>query len=155
MNKKILIALLSLTMLTAAKCEGVPQDLVFDSPLCEEEVTGFTFAYLKYGDGLMGVLPVTRVREGSVFVILLDPESGFRNADVTVSGDSESDWIDGSGSYNGLPAGTYRWDGMLEAGCAPLLPDELELKEYKYMIEVHDTASGVKNTLDPLVRVEQ
>jgi hypothetical protein len=154
MNKKILIALLSLTMLTAAKCEGVPQDLVFTSPKCGS-VTGFTFAYLKYGDGLMGVLPVTRVREGRVFVILLDPESGFRNADVTISGTGESAWISGSGSYNGLPAGTYRWDGMLEAGCAPPLPDDLDRKEYKYMIEVHDTASGVKNTLDPLVRVEQ
>jgi len=154
MNKKILIALLSLTMLTASKCkEGDPQDLVFNSPLCDD-VTGFTFAYLKYGDGLMGVLPVTRVREGRVFVMLLDPQSGFRNADVTISGIGDSAWINGSGSYNGLPAGTYRWDGMLEAGCAPPLPDGVDHKEYKYMIEVHDTASGVKNTLDPLVRVE-
>lgn len=155
MNKKILIALLSLTMLTASKCkEGEPQDLVFTSPACGS-VTGFTFAYLKYGDGLMSVLPVTRVREGRVFVILLDPKSGFRNADVTVSGTGDSSWIGGSGSYNGLPSGTYPWDGMLEAGCAPALPPDVEHKDYKYMIEVHDTTTGVKNTLDPLVRVEK
>jgi hypothetical protein len=44
---------------------------------------------------------------------------------------------------------------VLEAGCAPPLEDDEEYKEYKYMIEVHNTASGVKNTLDPLVRVEE
>ena len=155
MNKKILIAILAVTMLTASKCkEGDPQDLAFTSPKCGN-VTGFTFAYLKYGDGIMGVLPVTRVREGRVFVVLLDPESGFRDANVTISGTGDANWINGSGSYNGLPATTYPWKGMLEAGCAPALPDGVDEKEYKYMIEVHDTASGVKNTLDPRVRVER
>ncbi len=159
MNKKILIVILSMTMLTAAKCkDGKPQDLVFTSPKCGS-VTGFTLAYLKYGDGVMGILPVTGVREGRVFIIALDPDSDFRNAVVTVSGTGAASWINGSNSYNGLPATTYAWDGMLEAGCAPALPDGVEQKEYKYMIEVVRDEPGdendVTNTLDPRVRVER
>jgi hypothetical protein len=152
MTKKILIALMAMFMLTAANCKnGVPQDLKFKSPLCGS-VTSFTASYFIYGDGMMDIIPLSKVKEDSVFVIKLDPKGNFKDATVTVKGvDTDANWIDGTNSYNGLPKGAYPKKGMLEVGCAP--PAEDPRREYKYMITVENTADGVTNTLDPRARV--
>lgn len=152
MTKKILMALMAMFMLTAAKCkDGVPQDLEFDSPLCGP-VTSFTASYFRYGDGSMNILSLSKVKENAVFVIWLDPRDNFKDATVTVKGvGADANWIDGTNSYNGLPKGAYPKKGMLEVGCAP--PAEEPRKEYKYMITVENTADGVTNTLDPRARV--
>lgn len=154
MNKKILIALLSVATLTAAKCnDGEIQDIAFDSPKCGP-VTKGTISYFGYGDGKMLIVPITKVETGGVFVIGLDPRDNFKDATVTVTS-TDSTWIGGSGTYNtALTVPALKRARFIEVGCVP--PDSEEIgKDYKYMIEVHDTASGVKNILDPRVRVEQ
>jgi hypothetical protein len=144
MKTKILIALLAVVTLTAAKCkDGEPQDLAFDSPKCGD-VTGLTVSYFVYGEGEMAIVPLSQVRPDSVFVVGLEPLSGFRDAQVTVTGTGAGSWISGSNTYNGLPIGAYPKEGMLEVGCVPNDPLGTE---YKYMIEV--TEGAVKNTLDP------
>jgi hypothetical protein len=152
MTKKILIALMAMFMLTAAKCkDGLPQDLTFDSPKCGS-VTSFTVSYFRYGDGAMNIISLSDVREGAVFVIALDPRDSFKDATVKVEGvGAEASWINGEDNYNGLPKGTYPKKGMLEVGCAPAAEDPP--KEFKYMITVENTAIGVTNTLDPRARV--
>jgi len=148
MKKKILFALLSVLMLTAARCnDGEPQDLTFDSPMCGE-VTGFTVSYFAYGEGMMVILPISKVRKETVFVIALDPMSGFRNANVEVTGTGASNWIGNSGTYNGLPRGVYPKEGFLEVGCVPDAPEDTE---YKFKIEVVEGA--VTNVLDPRAKV--
>jgi hypothetical protein len=149
MTKKILFALMAMMMLTAARCkDGVSQDLAFDSPKCGA-VTRFTVSYFKYGDGTMVILPISEVKRGAVFVIGLDPISGFRNANVTVTGTSDgAGWINGTGSYSGLPKGAYPKDGLLEVGCVPNDPIGTD---YKYKIEVVE--GSVTNILDPRARV--
>ena len=152
MTKKILIALMAVFTLTAAKCkDGLPQDLAFDSPLCGP-VTSFTVSYFNYGDGAMNIISLSDVREGAVFVIALDPNDNYGDATVTVEGvGADASWIDGEDSYNNLPKGVYPRKGMLEVGCAPAAEDPPT--EYKYMITVDNTAAGVKNMLDPRARV--
>lgn len=149
MIKKIVFALAATMMLTAARCnDGEPQDLTFDSPTCGE-VEGFTVSYFAYGDGTMVILPISKVRENFVFVIGLDPMSDFRNASVTVTGTgAAASWINGSGTYNGLPSGAYPKKGLLEVGCVPNDPIGTE---YKFKIEVVEGA--VTNILDPRARV--
>jgi len=151
MTKKILFALASMMMLTAARCyDGDPRDLTFNSPKCGD-VTGFTVSYFKYGDGTMTILPISKVRKETVFVIALDPKSGFRNADVTVTGTGASSWINNSGTYNGLPSGAYPkkgLKGLLEVGCVPNAPVDTE---YKFKIEVVE--GTVTNILDPRAKV--
>jgi hypothetical protein len=148
MKKKILFALLSVMMLTAARCnDGEPQDLTFASPKCGE-VNGFTVSYFAYGEGKMVILPVSKVRKETAFVIALEPMSGFRDASVEVTGTGASSWINNSGTYNGLPKGTYPKNGMLEVGC---VPDAPENTEYKFKIEVVEGA--VRNVLDPRAKV--
>jgi hypothetical protein len=157
MTKKILFALMAMMMLTAARCkDGDPQDITFDSPKCGA-VASFTVSYFKYGDGTMVILPVSKVKRGAVFVIGLDPNSGFRNANVTVTGTSDgAGWINGTGSYNGLPKGAYPKDGLLEVGCVPTDPEH---EEYKFQIDVANTITTdtgtetVTNSLDPRARV--
>ena len=152
MTMKILIALMATFMLTAAKCkDGLPQDLTFDSPKCGN-VTSFTVSYFRYGDGSMNIISLSEVREGAVFVIALAPRENFKDAKVTVEGvGADASWIDGEDNYNDLPKGTYPAKGMLEVGCAPAAEDPP--KEYKYMITVENTATGVTNMLDPRARV--
>lgn len=157
MTKKILFALMAMMMLTAARCkDGVSQDLAFDSPKCGP-VTRFTVSYFEYGDGTMVILPISEVKRGAVFVIGLDPISGFRNANVTVTGTSDgAGWINGTGSYNGLPKGAYPKDGLLEVGCVPTDPEH---EEYKFQIDVANTITTdtgtetVTNSLDPRAKV--
>jgi hypothetical protein len=149
MKRKILFALAAMMMLTAARChDGEPQDRTFDSPECED-VTGFTVSYFANGHGTMVILPISKVRTDTVFVIALDPLGGFGNADVTVTGTGAgAGWINGSGTYNGLPKGIYPKQGLLEVGCVPDAPIGTE---YKFKIEVDEGA--VTNTLDPRARV--
>jgi hypothetical protein len=153
MNKKILIALLSVATLTAAKCnDGEIQDIAYDSPKCGP-VTKATISYFGYGDGKMLIVPITNVERGGVFVIGLDPGDNFKDATVTVTS-TEATWISGSGTYNAaLTVPAIRGARFIEVGCVP--GDEELDSEYKYVIEVHDTASGVKNILDPRVKVER
>lgn len=149
MKKKIALALVATTMFTAASCkDGEPQDEVFTSPLCGP-VSGFTLSAFVYGEGSMVIVPVSEVRQGTVFVVALEPLSGFRNADVTVTGMGVgAGWINGSGQYNGLPSGTYPKEGLLEVGCVPNDPIDTS---YKYKIEVVE--GTVTNTLDPRAKV--
>jgi hypothetical protein len=149
MTKKILFALAAMILLTAARCkDGDPQNLVFDSPMCGD-VKGFTVSYFAYGEGAMVILPLSQVRKETVFVIGLDPMSGFRNASVTVTGTGAGAvWINGSGTYNGLPSGAYPKKGLLEVGC---VPDDPVGTDYKFKIEVVE--GDVTNTLDPRARV--
>lgn len=148
MKKKILFALASIMMLTAARChDGDPQDLAFNSPKCGD-VSGFTVSYFAYGEGTMVILPISKVRKETVFVIALDPMSGFRNANVTVTGTGASSWINNSGTYNGLPSGAYPKKGLLEIGCVPDAPIDTE---YKFKIEVVE--GTVTNILDPRAKV--
>lgn len=148
---------MAIMMLTAARCkDGIPQHREFDSPKCGE-VTSFTVSYFKYGDGKMLILPISDVERGAVFVVALGPESGFRNANVTVTGTSDgAGWISGTGSYNGLPKGTYPKNGLLEVGC---VPTDAEHDEYKFQIDVANTittdtgTATIVNSLDPRARV--
>jgi hypothetical protein len=152
MNKKMLIALLSMATLTAAKCnDGEIQGIAYDSPKCGP-VTDATISYLGYGDGKMLIVPISRVARGGVFVMGLDPRDKFKDATVTVSS-TDAAWIGGSGTYNtALTVPEIRRARFIEVAC---IPDDLELEDkFKYEIEVHDTATGVRNILDPLIRVE-
>jgi hypothetical protein len=153
MNKKILIALLSVATLTAAKCnDGEIQDIAYDSPKCGP-VTKATISYFGYGDGKMLIVPITNVERGGVVVIGLDPRDNFKDATVTVTS-TEATWIGGSGTYKtALRMPELKRVRFIEVGCVPENEDVGE--EYKYMIEVVDTASGVKNILDPRMKVER
>ena len=153
MNKKMLIALLSLATLTAAKCnDGEIQAIAYDSPACGP-VTSATISYLGYGDGKMLIVPISRVARGGVFVMGLDPRKNFKDATVTVSS-TDVPWINGSGTFNtALTVPEIRRARFIEVAC---IPDDLEIGDkFKYEIEVQNTATGVTNVLDPLIRVEK
>lgn len=156
MTKKILIALLAMFMLTAAKCkDGEIRNISYDSPKCGN-VSSVTVSYLSYGDGKMVIVPLTEVERGSVFVIGLLPRKKFTDATVTVSGEG---WIDGgSGTYDtALTVPEIRSVRFIEVGCVP--SDAPLGSDYKYMVEVEKAfpppRDTVKNILDPRARVVQ
>lgn len=157
MTKKILIAVLSVTMLTAAKCkDGEIQDITYNSPMCGQ-VTSVTISYLGYGDGKMMIVPITEVERGSVFVVGLLPRDEFKDATVTVSG-AVGGWIGGSGTYDSaLSVPAIRNARFIEAGCVP--PTATVGDHYKYMVEIvkvfppADARDPVTNTLDPRAKV--
>jgi len=143
MIKKILLFVATATMLAACP-GGKPTIKPITSPLCGA-VSGFTVSYFAYGEGEMVIIPLSKVRAETVFVVGLDPLDGFGDADVTVSGTSgNAGWISATGQYDSLPRGLYPKKGALEVGCVPADPVGTS---YKFKIEV--VKGAVTNTLDP------
>lgn len=147
---RIILVLATASLLAACPVGGKPKDKVFNSPLCGA-VSGYTISYFAYGEGKMVIIPLSKVRAETVFVIGLKPLDGFGPADVTVKGTgANAAWINNTGQHDSLPpAGIYP-EGALEVGCVP--NDPLGTS-YKYMIEV--THGSIKNTLDPRADVVQ
>jgi len=134
------------TMLAACP-GGKPTIKPIASPLCGD-VSGFTISYFAYGEGKMVVIPLSKVRPETVFIVGLKPLDGFGDADVTITGTSgNAGWIGATGQHDSLPRGIYP-EGALEVGC---VPDDPEGTSYKFKIEV--VKGIVTNTLDPRAEV--
>ncbi len=146
MKRTVLLATF-VALLAGCTAGGTPTIRPIDSPLCGS-VEGFTISYFAYGEGKMVVVPLSKVRPNTVFVIGLKPLDGFGDADVTVTGTSgNGSWINATGKHDDLPKGIYP-RGALEVGCVPSDP---EGTEYKYKIDV--AKGDVMNSLDPRARV--
>lgn len=147
--KKLLLLLLVATALTACTYNGKPRTKLFDSPLCGN-VSGYTIGYLAYGDSKMVMIPLSKVRPETVFVVGLKPLDGFEDADVTVTGTSMKaiPWLTGiTEKYENLPKGLYP-KGAFEVGCVPNDPDKT-----RYKFEVKVEKGDVTNLLDPRAEV--
>lgn len=146
---KKLILLISVATVLSACVNGVPKKKVFSSNLCGN-VAGYTISYIAYGEGKMVMIPLSKVRTETVFVVKLRPLDGFEDADVTVTGTSPNaiPWLTGeTGQYENLPKGIYP-KGSLEVGCVPADP---EGTSYKFEVKVEK--GDVTNILDPRARV--
>ena len=144
MKKTILIIVLSVAL--SACADGLPRKKPFTSTLCGN-VAGYTVSFFVYGEGKMAVVPLSKVRRETVFIIGLRPVDGYEDADVTVEQESGTpDWIGPvTNNYQDLPKkGFFKKAAWLEVGCAP---DVDEGTSYKYKIVVKK--DEVENTLDP------
>ena len=146
--KRILLFIVVAAALSACASSGKPRKKIFNSDLCGD-VTGYTVAYFVYGEGKMVIVPLSKVKTGSVFIIGLKPLDGYEDADVTVTQSSGTpDWIDpdpDTNQYQNLPKkGFFTKSAWLEVGCPK---DDAVGTIYKYAIEVEK--DGVKNILDP------
>lgn len=149
MITRTVLVLVAAVLLVACPAGGKPKNKIFNSPLCGN-VSGYTISYFAYGAGEMVIIPLSKVRAESVFVIGLRPLDGFGPADVTVSGMGNASWINNMGQYDNLPAAGIYPKGALEVGCVPNDPVGTS---YKFKIEVsHGT---VNNVLDPRADVVQ
>ena len=145
MKRIILVA--AIAAMLAACVNGKPQRKVFNSPLCGD-VSGFTVSYVVYGEAKMVMIPLSKVRPETVFVVGLKPLDGFGDADVTVTGTSgNAGWIGNFARYDDLPKGVYP-KGAFEVGCVPADPEETG-----YKFEVKVIKDDVKNILDPRAKV--
>ena len=148
MKRRILLLLVSATM-TACAFDGQPRNKMFNSPLCGN-VSGFTIGYLAYGEGKMVMIPLSKVRPETVFLVGLKPLDGFGDAEVTVTGTSPNaiPWLPGvTEKHENLPKGLYP-RGAFEVGCVPNDPVGT-----KYKFEVKVKKDDVMNLLDPRARV--
>jgi hypothetical protein len=146
MNKVIL--LVAIAVMLSACVNGKPRNKVFNSTLCGN-VAGYTISYVLYGEGKMVMIPVSKVRAESVFVVKLRPLDEFEDAEVTVTGSSSDTdaqaWLTGqSGSYAGLPRAGFYPPGALEVGCVPAANKDTT---YKFSVKVKK--GDVTNILDP------
>ena len=145
---KKVILLVAIAVMLSACVNGKPRNKVFSSTLCGN-VAGYTISYVIYGEGKMVMIPLSKVRAESVFVVKLRPLDEFEDAEVTVTGSSSDTdaqaWLAGqSGSYAGLPRAGFYPPGALEVGCVPAAPHGTT-----YKFEVKVTKGNVTNILDP------
>lgn len=146
---KKLFLLISVATALSACVNGLPKRNDYSSDLCGN-VAGYTISYIAYGEGKMVMIPLSKVRAESVFVVKLQPLDGFEDADVTVTGTSAKaqPWLTGvTGRYEDLPRTIYP-KGSLEVGCVPADPVDTE-----YKFEVKVKKDDVTNILDPRARV--
>lgn len=146
--QRIILILLALTALAACSSNGKPQKLSVHSVACNGPIHGFTMTSIHYGDSRVIVLPVSKVRAGTEFRILLVPKHrsktdliDFKTVDVAVSGKpGPSAWISGNGTFNTSN------HGMIVVGCVP--PGAVPPTTYEYMVKI----AGV-GQLDPRANV--
>lgn len=145
--KKIFLLIAVTTLLTACR-DGIPRDKIFNSALCGD-VSGFTLSYFAYGEGKMLMVPLSKVRKETVFVVGLRPLDGFGDAEVTVTGTTaNAGWMPGiTEQHDNLPGGTYP-RGVFEVGCVPADPVGTS-----YKFEVKVVKGSITNTLDPRIEV--
>ena len=145
---KNLFLLVTIAIILSACVNGKPQTKAISSPMCDT-AAGFTLSYVVYGEGKMVMIPLSKVREGTVFVVGLKPMDGFGDADVTLTGTSaNAGWISASAKHNNLPKGLYP-RGAFEVGCVP--PGAPLGTSYKFEVKV--VKGDVTNILDPRATV--
>lgn len=152
--KKMFLLLLAMTVLSACTLGGKPRIKDFNSPLCGA-VNGFTLSYFIYGEGKMLMIPISRVRENTVFVVGLRPLDGFEDSDVTVEQTDGNlpKWIpETTKKYSELPKGLYP-QGAFEVGCAPDKTEVPNPTKFKVDVVKETVDYTIKNTLDPRAEV--
>ena len=149
MNRIFLLVVFT-AALGACAYDGKPRTADLDSPVCMGPVKGYTIAYLFYGESKMVMIPLSKVRPRTAFLVGLKPLDGFEDADVTVTGTSgnAATWMTGvTKKYKDLPKGLYP-KGTFEVGCVPNDPENT-----RYKFEVIVNKGDVTNTLDPRIEV--
>jgi len=152
--KKAFLLILAMTVLPACTHGGKPRIKNFDSPLCGA-VNGFTLSYFIYGEGKMLMIPISRVKENTVFVVGLRPLDGFEDSAVTVE---QTDgklpkWIPGTTKkYSELPKGLYP-QGAFEVGCAPDTSEVPDPTKFKVDVVKSTVDYTIRNSLDPRAEV--
>ena len=104
---------------------------------------------ISYGDSGITVVPRRNVKQRSVFIIKLDPDTkADRDKVVTIDGKAvtpggagvkDPDWLDTSDSYNTRKKFVY---------CSPNVPEKTD-QDYTYSVEVDSIG-----LIDPRVKVE-
>jgi len=145
---KNIFLLVTIAIVLSACVNGRPQTKAISSPMCGT-ANGFTLSYVAYGEGKMVMIPLSKVRQGTVFVVGLKPMDGFGDADVTLTGTSaNAGWISASAKHDNLPKGQYP-RGAFEIGCVP----STEPVGTSYKFEVKVVKGDVTNILDPRATV--
>ena len=152
--KRAILLLVVMTVLSACTLGGKPKFKNINSPLCGA-VDGFTLSFFVYGEGKMLMVPLSEVRENTVFVVGLRPLDGFEDASVTVEQtDGETPkWIPGiTQKFSDLPKGLYP-QGAFEVGCAPDAEDLSDATKFKVDVVKMTPDYTIRNTLDPRAEV--
>lgn len=153
--KKILLLLIATVVFSGCtNLGGSPSVVNITSPLCGP-VDGFTLSYFFYGEGKMLMIPVSEVRENTVFVVSLRPLDDFEDADVTVEQtDGElPKWIPGlTSKYIDNPQGLYP-QGAFEVGCAPSETEVSGPTKFKVDVVKVTPDYTITNSLDPRAEV--
>jgi len=145
--KRMFLILLIAASLAACAYDGKPRKKVFNSPMCGA-VKGYTVGYIAYGDAKLVMIPLSKVRTETVFVVGLKSFDGYDNADVTVKG-TAAPWMPGkTGRYSDPRVLPYPRHAF-EVGCVPAAAAVGTV--YKFKVEVVN--GPVTNTLDPRAEV--
>jgi hypothetical protein len=135
------ILLLGAIVLSGCAVDGEPRKKpsIAEDLGCDDKFQ-ITISAFGYGESFMAILPLSKVRENSAFIIKLKPTDGFDDATVIVEGVGDTGaWIEGDGAARDL-------DGeLLFVGCAPELVDDAEPAKFTITVQKDDTT----NVLDP------
>ncbi len=143
---KVIPALVIAGCLAGCAVDGQPRNdaslVAALAPSCADTIT-LTVSNFAYSESFMRIIPLTKVRPKSGFLIRLAPRGGFDDAQITVTGTSaNAGWISGTGRADMLS------NRLLFVGCSPDDPDNTN---YKFEIKVEK--GNVKNLLDPRARL--
>ncbi len=144
--KKILLLLVVAVALGACSYNGKPRKNEFNSPLCGP-VKGFTVGYVIYGDSKLVMIPISKVRSNTAFVVGLKPLDGFAAANVIVKGTGAAAWINAQGKYDDPRVMPYPKHAF-EVGC---VPEAAAGTTFKFEVKVE--MGDVTNSLDPRAEV--
>ena len=145
--KRIFLLLIIAVALGACKFDGKPRKKAFNSPMCGD-VKGYTVGYVVYGDSKLVMIPLSKVRTNTVFVVGLKPLDGYEAANVTVAGMGEAAWINNQGKYTDPRVPPYPRHA-LEVGCVP----ETAPVGATYKFDVKVEKGPVIHILDPRAEV--